>query len=101
MAPDSFLRDFVRKLRAECLEAFCGISRASRKDGKKIKAIQSFRENDGLHDILRYLIRQKHQKCLECRSSNEIIAKICDFDEDFFDVRLRLTLLHVVKPLDL
>jgi hypothetical protein len=87
-APDVFLRDLVQKLRKECLETYYGIFRASRKDGKKIRAVQSCHENDGLRDILRYLIRQKYRKCLESRSADDIIARICDFDSDFFEVRL-------------
>ncbi len=86
-APD-VLCEIVQKLKSECIETFYGMSRVSRKDGRKIKAAQSCHENDVLRDLLKYLIRQKHQSCLESRCADDIVTRICDFDNNFFDVRL-------------
>ncbi len=86
-APDFLLSGLVQRLRTECLEAFHGISRASRKGGKKVRAVLSCNENVALRDVLKYLIRNKCRKCFEKSSSDDVMGRICDFDADFFDVR--------------
>ena len=88
-SPQDYLDCFVRQLRGDCLDLYC--SKASNFTKVSIKSragISSRISEKALCCVLRFLLRQKFQKGAESRFADNMIAKICASDSEFFSVTL-------------